>query len=121
MVIKIATNNCIDFIRRQKLDMLSIDEPVEANSERDFSNNLLSNTLDPEAKFIKEQRQKIMRSMLFRLSDKYRTMIELRYFKELSYQEISMQLSLPVGTVKAQLFRAKELLVEILKHNENKL
>ena len=118
---KIATNNCIDFIRRQKLDMLSIDEPVEANSERDFSNNLLSNTLDPEAKFIKEQRQKIMRSMLFRLSDKYRTMIELRYFKELSYQEISMQLSLPVGTVKAQLFRAKELLVEILKHNENKL
>lgn len=118
---KIATNNCIDFIRRQKLEMLSIDEPVEANSERDFSNNLLSNSLDPEARFIKDQRQKIMRTMLFKLSDKYRTMIELRYFKELSYQEISMKLSLPVGTVKAQLFRAKELLVEILKHNENKL
>ncbi len=117
---KIATNNGIDFIRRQRMEMLSIDDHISEGSERDFSNNLHSDSLDPEERFIRDQRQKIMRLTLFKLSEKYRTMIELRYFEELSYSEISTRLGLPVGTVKAQLFRAKELLLEILKHEETR-
>lgn len=112
---KIATNNCIDFIRRQRMKTLSIDEPVETDSEKDFSNNLKANSLDPEERYIREQRQNIMRDFLAKLSEKYRQMIELRFFEELSYQEISEKLNLPIGTVKAQLFRAKELLFDILK------
>lgn len=112
---KIATNNGIDFLRKKRLKLLSIDDPLEKNGEQDFSNNLKSSALDPEERYIRQQRKLIMRTLLNKLSDKYRIMIELRFFEELSYQEIAEQLSLPIGTVKAQLFRAKELLYDILK------
>ena len=112
---KIATNNCIDFIRKQRLKTLSIDEPISEDGDKDFSNNLKATSLDPEERYIRNQRRKIMRELMDRLNEKYRIMIELRYFEELSYQEISDKLDLPIGTVKAQLFRAKELLMEILK------
>lgn len=115
---KIATNNGIDFLRKKRLKLLSIDDPLEKDGEQDFSNNLKSNALDPEERFIRQQRKLLMRDLLTKLSDKYRIMIELRFFEELSYQEICDQLDLPIGTVKAQLFRAKELLYDILKQND---
>ncbi|MCH2046618.1 MAG: sigma-70 family RNA polymerase sigma factor [Saprospiraceae bacterium] len=115
---KIATNNCIDFIRKKRMKLLSIDEPVESESDKDFSNNLKSTALDPEERFIRQQRKIIMRGLMTKLSDKYRVMIELRFFEELSYQEIAERLSLPIGTVKAQLFRAKELLYDILSNSK---
>lgn len=113
---RIATNNAIDFIRKQKLDMLSIDDGhPQADHARDQMSQLQSEALDPEERFISQQRQSQLRELLLRLSDKYRQMIELRYFEELSYQEISERLTMPVGTVKAQLFRAKEMLLDIFK------
>lgn len=115
---KIATNNCIDFIRKQRLKTLSIDEPLTEEGDKDFSNNLKATSLDPEERYIRDQRRKIMRELMDKLNEKYRVMIELRYFEELSYQEISEKLDLPIGTVKAQLFRAKELLLEILKGSQ---
>ncbi len=115
---KIATNNCIDFIRRQRLKTLSIDEPSEKEG-KDFTDSLRAVSLNPEERYIRQQRQKIMRELMDKLNEKYRIMIELRYFEELSYQEISEKLDLPIGTVKAQLFRAKELLMEILKGSQS--
>lgn len=112
---KIASNNCIDFIRKKRMKMLSIDDTLEEDGQQDFSNNLKSSALDPEERFIYQQRKVILRDLMKRLRPKYRVMIELRFFEELSYQEIADRLSLPVGTVKAQLFRAKELLYEILR------
>jgi RNA polymerase sigma-70 factor (ECF subfamily) len=58
--------------------------------------------------------------MMDKLKGGYRQMIEMRYFDEMSYQEISEKMNLPIGTVKAQLFRAKELLTEIFKSSEEK-
>ena len=115
---KIATNNGIDFLRKKRLKLLSIDDPLEKNGDQDFSNNLKSSSLDPEERYIREQRKLIMRTLLNKLSDKYRVMIELRFFEELSYQEIAERLSLPIGTVKAQLVRAKELLFDVLSKNK---
>jgi RNA polymerase sigma factor (sigma-70 family) len=115
---KIATNNGIDFLRKKRLKMLSIDDPLEKNGNQDFSNNLKSTALDPEERYIHQQRKLIMRTLLNKLSDKYRIMIELRFFEELSYQEIADRLGLPIGTVKAQLFRAKELLYDVLKKSK---
>ncbi len=112
---KIATNNGIDFIRKKRLKLLSIDDTLSEEGDKDFSNNIRSTALDPEEKYIRLQRKKIMRTLLNKMSEKYRVMIELRFFKELSYQEIAEELDLPIGTVKAQLFRAKELLHEVLK------
>ena len=111
---KIAINNCIDHIRKKRLKFLSIDDPIEHNSVNDFSNNLKANILDPEDTLIRRQRVKLMRDVLGELSLKYRLMIELRFFEELSYDEIAKELDIPLGTVKAQLFRAKEILHNIL-------
>jgi RNA polymerase sigma-70 factor, ECF subfamily len=112
---KIAINNCIDHIRKKRLHLLSIDDPIEPNSDHDFSSNIRSSALDPEEQFIRAQRLSLMRNILGELSLKYRLMIELRFFEELSYDEIATELDIPLGTVKAQLFRAKEILFQLLQ------
>ncbi|MFT5834883.1 MAG: RNA polymerase sigma factor (sigma-70 family) [Cognaticolwellia sp.] len=112
---KIASNNCIDHIRKKRLVLLSIDETIENEGGQTFSNNLKSTNLDPEQKFIQQQRIKLMRTLMRQLSEKYRLMIELRFFEELSYEEISRELDIPLGTVKAQLFRAKEILYSLMQ------
>jgi RNA polymerase sigma factor (sigma-70 family) len=112
---KIAINNCIDHIRKKRIQTLSIDDPIEHNSDQDFSNNLKSSWLDPEETIIRDQRLGLMRKSISKLSTKYRLMIELRYFEELSYDEIATELGIPLGTVKAQLFRAKEILFQMMQ------
>ena len=57
--------------------------------------------------------------MVHRLKPHYRELIILRYLDEMSYAEISKKLNIPVGSVKAKLFRARDLLMQILKNNEN--
>ncbi|MFK8101358.1 MAG: RNA polymerase sigma factor [Saprospiraceae bacterium] len=112
---KIAINNCIDYIRKKRLNLLSIDDPIEQGGTNDYSSNLKSSSLDPEEQFIRRQKVKLMRNVLGKLSHKYRLMIELRFFEELSYDEIARELDIPLGTVKAQLFRAKEILYNLLQ------
>lgn len=112
---KIAINNCIDHIRKKRLHLLSIDDPIEYDSDYDYTHNIKAIQLDPEEKFIRDQKVQLMRLMLNKLSYKYRLMIELRFFEEKSYEEISLELGIPLGTVKAQLFRAKEILQELMR------
>ncbi len=117
---KIAINNCIDHMRKKKLHLLSIDDPIGDEGKNDFSNNLQSNTLDPEETYIRGQKVKLMRKVLGQLNVKYRLMIELRFFEDLSYEEIAQELDIPLGTVKAQLFRAKEILYNLLQTPNSK-
>lgn len=111
---KIALNNSIDFIRKKRLETMSLDEHSETEGGDVISIEVRAATLDPEEKYIKEQRAKLMREVIEKLNPKYRMLIELRFFDELSYEEIAVKTNLPLGTVKAQLFRAKDLLYEIL-------
>jgi RNA polymerase sigma factor (sigma-70 family) len=114
---KIATNNCIDFIRKQKANLISIDQ---AEEEDDMAPPPLQSTvLDPEEDMIKNQKVDLMRHVVGKLKPRYRNLIQLRYFKEYSYEEIAEELNLPLGTVKAQLFRARELLYNILKNKDH--
>lgn len=112
---KIAINNGIDHIRKKRLHMLSIDDPVEPDSDQDYTNSLRSYAPNPEEQYIRKQRVKLMREVIGNLNSKYRLMIELRFFEELSYDEIAQELDIPLGTVKAQLFRAKEILFTMLQ------
>lgn len=112
---KIAINNCIDFVRKKKLRMLSIDDPLEPESAQDYTTSLRAGSPNPEEQCIRRQRIILMRCLLGRLNERYRQMIELRFFEEKSYEEIAAQLDLPLGTVKAQLFRAKEMLYEMIQ------
>ncbi|MGE0089372.1 MAG: RNA polymerase sigma factor [Bacteroidales bacterium] len=112
---KIATNNCIDFIRKKKANLISLDQ--NADDQDNLGTPLQSDTPDPEEDMIKSQRVALMRDVVSKLKPRYRNLIELRYFKEYSYEEIAEELSLPIGTVKAQLFRARDLLYNILKNS----
>lgn len=112
---KIATNNCIDFIRKKKANLISLDQT--SDDQESIGTPLQSDTPDPEEDMIKSQRVALMRNVVEKLKPRYRTLVELRYFKEYSYEEIANELDLPIGTVKAQLFRARELLFNILKNS----
>ena len=107
---KIASNNAIDHIRKKRLVTLSIDSTIKDDSTQEFSYNLPSDAHDPERTLVLQQRARMMRALVSQLSTKYRQMIEMRFYRELSYDEIATELNIPLGTVKAQLFRAKEML-----------
>jgi len=117
---KIASNNCIDFIRKKKMKTLSLDATLEGE-ENSRKYEPVADTLTPEEEAIKSQKIIVMHKVVDQLKPRYKSLIELRYFKEYSYQEITKELNLPLGTVKAQLFRAKELLYEILKDRRSSI
>ncbi|MCX6235135.1 MAG: sigma-70 family RNA polymerase sigma factor [Bacteroidetes bacterium] len=118
---KIASNNCIDFIRKKKKNILSLDKQMEGEDGGDFTTSLQAETLDPEENYIKNQKINLMREVVDKLKPHYRELIDLRYFKEFSYEEIAANLNLPLGTVKAQLFRAREFLYQILKGAQERI
>lgn len=117
---KIASNNCIDFIRKKKKNTLSIDSAISGDDGDEMYMDLRSDALDPEEMAIKDQKEKLMRDVVQKLKPRYRQLIEMRYFQQLAYEEIAEQLDLPLGTVKAQLFRARDLLFQILKNSKDK-
>ena len=115
----IASNNCIDHIRKKRLQTISINNVYPQQEDEHSEIQIESNAPNPEEKFITEQRIKIMREAVKLLKPRYKRLVELRYFEELSYEEISDELGLPIGTVKAQLFRARELLYNLLKDRKD--
>tara|TARA_Y100000589_G_scaffold285340_1_gene284782 strand:- start:6510 stop:7127 length:618 start_codon:yes stop_codon:yes gene_type:complete len=114
---KIATNNCIDFLRKKKKNVMSIDNRITNKDGDEIMIDLKSDVMTPEQETIRDQKIQLMRSYVKKLKPRYETLVEMRYFKEMSYEEISSELGLPLGTVKAQLFRAREFLHNIMKHN----
>lgn len=118
---KIASNNCIDFIRRKKMTTFSIDRTFENDEGGEMSMDIKAEGLNPEENMVKKQKVKHMHELVKKLKPRYRILVEMRYFEELSYEEIAEKLDLPLGTVKAQLFRAREFLANILKNTEGKI
>jgi RNA polymerase sigma-70 factor (ECF subfamily) len=110
---KIATNNCIDYIRRKRMKVFSIDKTYQREEGSEISFELKSSSPDPEEKVMFKQEFQIMVDAIEKLKPRYKELIKLRYFDELSYEEISQTLNLPLGTVKAQLFRAREFVTAI--------
>lgn len=118
---RIATNNCIDFIRKKRIQTVSIDTPYENDEGDSMSFDLPDPNLSPDDLMLKKQRKEYLGKAVERLPAKYKRLVQLRYFQELSYEEVAQELELPLGTVKAQLFRARELLSQELKHMQSKL
>jgi RNA polymerase sigma-70 factor (ECF subfamily) len=112
---KIATNNCIDHIRKKKLQMYSIDKPIESR-DSDFTFELPDDSSEADQGLITDQRAAMLRAAIRELPEKYRRVIHLRHVEEKSYEEIADLLDLPIGTVKAHIFRARELLYKQLRH-----
>lgn len=110
---RIATNGSIDFIRKKKISTTSIDSMgYDGGEDKVFE--IKSDVLNPEEHSIKKQQTEQLKEVIDKLPARYKTLIVLRYFDELSYEEIAEQLDLPLGTVKAQLFRGRDLLSNVL-------
>jgi len=118
---RIATNNCIDFIRKKKMITFSIDRSVEDGEGGEMSIDIRSETLDPEERFMRKQKIRIMREIVDQLKPRYKELVVLRYFREFSYEEIAEETELPLGTVKAQLFRAREQLYKLMQDNKDNI
>jgi RNA polymerase sigma factor (sigma-70 family) len=115
---KIATNNCIDFIRKKQMSPSLLSQLPD--DEEDITASLQSDSPDPEEILINDQKIKRIREVVDQLKPLYRDLIELRYYREFSYEEIASELSIPVGTVKARLNRAKTLLYNIYIKTEKR-
>jgi RNA polymerase sigma factor (sigma-70 family) len=111
---KIATNNSIDHIRKKKLQMYSIDKPVEA-PDSEYTFELPDDTYEADREIIADQRARMLQEAIAALPEKYRRVIQLRHVEERTYEEIARSLKLPIGTVKAHIFRARELLYKSLR------
>lgn len=119
---KIASNNCIDFLRKEKKKrMVSLDNTISGDDGDEMTFEVKDDKPDPEEVFIKEQKAEMMREVVDKLKPRYRDLVILRYFKEYSYDEIAKEMDLPLGTVKAQLFRAREFLSQLLKHTKERI
>jgi len=116
---RIAINNGIDFMRRKRRGIQVVGkENEELNGY--IANKIQSGTLNPEEEFIRGQKIAIMRKIVDQLKPHYKRLVELRYFKEYSYEELVLELDLPLGTVKAQLFRAREFMFNIMRNSRER-
>jgi len=117
---KIATNGCIDFIRKKKMNTVSIDKPM-INDEGDHNAMQIPHKgFTPEEDLVRKQNVILIRGIVDKLKPHYKLLVEMRYFQELSIEEISKEMNMPTGTVKAQLFRAREFLANILEKVERR-
>lgn len=116
---KIASNNCIDFIRKKRVQLTSMDHAYSNVNGESVGIQVESESMDPAEVIMKKQKVIMMREVVSKLKPRYRELIEKRYFEELSYDEIAEEMDLPLGTVKAQLFRAREFMANLMKNTKD--
>jgi RNA polymerase sigma-70 factor, ECF subfamily len=112
-IYRIASNNTIDFLRKKRFQMVSIDQPFGEDGDQYI--DIKDESLTPEIELISLERKQILEKAISDLPENYRVIVRLRHAEELEYSEISDKLKIPLGTVKAHLFRARKLLYEALK------
>jgi RNA polymerase sigma-70 factor (ECF subfamily) len=110
----IASNNCVDFIRKKRLQTVYLDDMRTSVDNDVYEYPIPSDNNNPEEDIIHQQRVQLLRDVVKQLKPRYRRLVEMRYFDEMSYEEIASELDMPLGTVKTQLFRARDLLHNIL-------
>jgi RNA polymerase sigma factor (sigma-70 family) len=110
---KIAYNNCIDSIRKRKLKTYPLDKPIRTR-EGEVKQEIRDDTSSPEKDFLFSEKRKHIQQSIDELPPRYRRVIELRHREEKSYEEIAEMLKIPLGTVKARIFRAREMLKKTL-------
>ncbi len=119
---RIATNNTIDHIRKKKINTLSIENTYTDDDGQSVGMDVEDvGNLDPQEVVIQAQKEEIIQEFVNMLPTKYQKLVRLRYFHEMSYEEIAEELPAPLGTVKAQLHRARELLYDLVKNNKEHL
>jgi len=112
---KIAANSSIDHLRKKRIKALSLDRPIET-ADGTMEIEVPDYSFHPERELVKKQQRVSIEEAIQSLPDKYREVIIYRHKDDKSYDEIAELLDIPVGTVKARIFRARELLKKKLKN-----
>lgn len=107
---RIARNEAVSAVRKRTLSGPPIEETVLESSSASR----------PDEQFRAEEEREVMSRCLEQLDDHYRTVLELRYLGERSYQEISEAMELPIGTVKSYIHRAKADLKRIMMREKKR-
>jgi RNA polymerase sigma-70 factor (ECF subfamily) len=110
---KIAANQCIDFIRKNRVKLLRLDEPVRYRGE-EIERQLPDHSPAPDEMLHSREVSDLLREITDELPPHYRAMIVLRHQEQLSYEEISSMMDLPLGTVKARIHRARAIMKDKL-------
>lgn len=114
----IGVNTYIDHARRRHIDTVPLSS-TERNSEGDFVEyQIPSSQPNPEERMIRMERDENLKQIVDQLKEPYRQIIRMRYYEDMSYEEISQKLKIPIGTVKVRLSRAKDLLTSVVKTND---
>ena len=117
---RIAVNNSIDFIRHKNNIPQCVDSELSDYEPEQLIEHTQSQvTPTPEDHVIDKQRVEMLRLAVRQLPDKYRKVVELRYFEDLSYEEISERLNISLSNVKIQLLRAKNMLSQLMVNVRN--
>lgn len=106
---RITSNLCIDFLRREKGSMISLDQPVEG-SEGDMQRQLPSNVVKPDREMETREMMAALEEAISILPEHYRIIVILRHQEQMSYEEIAEDLGIPLGTVKARIHRARNMI-----------
>ena len=117
---RIALNNSIDFLRvKNNMPQYFEEDLYTSNTTSivDQSEDNLQRT--PEDEVIDKQRFQLLRAAVSELPERYRKVIELRYYEDLAYEEIAERLGLTLSNVKIQILRAKNMLFELMQPMRN--
>ena len=117
---KIATNHAIDYLRKRRLPTVSLDKPVQTR-DGEMQMEVADSTFRPDKAIVEDQRRTILQEAIDALPEKYHRVIVMRHQQDMAYEEIADQLGLPLGTVKAHIFRARELLNKYLRDRRDSL
>lgn len=118
----IASNASIDWLRKKKLPTIGMNEQLQNAIHAEVSTNNWPSTVEsPEQGIIRQERHHYIKELTHLLSPELQTVIELRYFRELSYEEIANELQLPLGTIKVQIHRAKKVLKVLIEGKSEEL
>lgn len=115
---RIAINNCIDHSRKKRVPCLSLDASLDETQSNDFSSTLTDKNRNPEEEIIHSQRIQLVRDLMKKLNGTYRQTLRLRFYEDLSYEEIAERLNIPIGTVKVNIFRGKKMMYELIQTPE---
>jgi len=110
-LITISKNVHVDLLRQKKISITT----ETTNNQETKVNAIADENPTPEDNIIKEQNLAKLLTDIKQLKPKYQQVIQLRYFQEMSYKEIAIEINEPVNNVKVKLLRAKKLLSEIIK------
>lgn len=118
-IYRVGSNLCIDWIRRRRIDTVSLDAPI--GGEEDGPTREVAGDLpDPAELLEKKERRRMISRALAKLPESHRLVLLLRHQRDLSYEEIAVALDVPLGTVKARIHRAREALRRILEKDHDR-